>query len=264
MAELPDVEIFKIYLQTTALNQKIAAIKKRDNPLLKGISFSDFQKELRGDSFEKVERRGSFLIISLKESSQKLVFAFGTTGDLHYTRSEEDFKKQDQYTKLIFSFDNGFELRVTSIREQGAIYLVKDLKEVAAFDSLGESPLDIEKDSFLELLTIKKEEVLKAFLMNDENLAGIGDVYSDEIAFQAGLDPQRHVRSLSTKERKTLFKTMRKVLTEAIEYTKKDSFPEFWLKEHLQDMVCPNNEKHHLNKELVQGHRAVFCPDCQK
>src|SRR6056297_895865 len=264
MAELPDVEIFKIYLQTTSLQQKIKDIKERDHSLLQKVKFPEFKKKLAGTSFKKVRRKGSFLIIELEGTSQKLVFGFGPTGDLHYTRSEEDFQKEDHYTKLIFDFDNEFELRLISIRDSRGIYLVKDLKEIESLGSLGESPLEIEKKDFLDLLMTHKNLHLKTFLMNPEILAGIGDVYSDEISFQTGLDPERLVKSLSTKERKDLFRTMKEVLTAAIDYTKKGSFPSSWLREHREDMICPLHEKHHLNKELIDRHRAIFCPECQK
>jgi len=263
MPELPDVEVLKFYFQTTSVDQEISTVRERGESLLSDIEFADFKDQVEGQSFERVERRGKFLIVHFHNFDKKLVLHFGMTGDLHYTRSEESFKDKDEHTKMIFDFDNDFELRIISVRKLGHIYLVSDVGDVDLLEEMGPEPLEIDKGDFLNLLQKYSRKKIKTFLMDQRVIPGIGNIYSDEILFRSGIQPERKVRSLSTKERKTLFKAMSSVLSEAIDYTKKGQFPDQWLASHRQDMVCPNDEEHHLNKELVGGRAAIFCPFCQ-
>ncbi|GAJ24361.1 unnamed protein product, partial [marine sediment metagenome] len=188
MPELPDVESFKRYFKKISLNKKIIDIKSSAPELIKKVSFKDFKQRLMGRSFEDAFRRGKFLIIKVKGISERLIIHFGMTGDLHYVKQGKERKGEDRFTRLCFKFVNGYELRWINMRKLGKIYLTES-KKIKLIEEIGPEPLELSEDGFLKLLTNYKQKNLKAFLMNQRNIAGIGNIYSDEILFQAKISP---------------------------------------------------------------------------
>ena len=110
MPELPDVENFKRHFKKTGFNKKIIDIKSSAPELIKEISFKDFKQRLMGRSFENAFRRGKFLIIKVKEISERLIIHFGMAGNLHYVKQGEERKGEDRFTRLCFEFANGYDI----------------------------------------------------------------------------------------------------------------------------------------------------------
>ena len=111
-----------------------------------------------------------------------------------------------------------------------------------------------------------KQKNIKAFLMDQRNIAGIGNIYSDEILFQAKISPQRKIEDLTQKEKKVLFQKTRYVLTKATKFLiSLREFPKSWLEPHRHtDRICPRNKNHKLSREIIGGRPAIFCHICQK
>ena len=265
MPELPNVESFKRHFKKTGLNKKIIDIESSTPELIKKISFKDLKQRLIGRSFENAFRRGKFLIIKVKGISERLIVHFGMAGNLHYVKQGEERKGEDRFTRLCFEFANGYELRWINRRKLGKIYLTEP-KKIKLIEEMGPEPLELSECGFLKLLTNYKQKNLKAFLMDQRNIAGIGNIYSDEILFQAKISPQRKIEDLTQKEKRVLFQKTRYVLTKATNFLiSLREFPKSWLEPHRHtDRICPRNKNHKLSREIIGGRPAIFCHICQK
>jgi len=264
MPELPDIENFVQYFKYTSLHKKVEAVKCGDEDLIKNTTSSGLGRALKGKQFINAYRRGKFLITEIKDSDYKLVFHFGMTGYFRYGKPENADPDENKHAYLIISLRNGYELRWINIRKLGEIYLVKNIKEVPLIKNMGPEPLKISKKEFFDILKDHEIKNIKSFLMDQKDIAGIGNEYSDEILFRAHIDPHRKIKSLSKKERKKLYNIIQDTLKRAIDagppYGKMNSS---WLVAHRKDMVCPKNKKHKLVKEKIAGRSAIFCPEHQ-
>ncbi len=259
MPELPDVEAFKTYFKKTSLNKIIADVQCSCKDLIKNINFKDLRNELIGKSFIDVNRRGKFLICEIKDIPEKLIFHFGMTGDLHYVKQRT---KKDRFTRLVIKFENGYELKWLSIRKLGKIYLVKDPEEVKLIKEMGPEPLTISKKDFFKILDKHQRKNIKAFLLDQRDIAGIGNVYSDEILFKAKINPHKNIETIGSEQREKLYRSMKMVLKEAIDCNM--YFDSSWLIVHRgRDMRCPRNKNHKLKREIIAGRSCYFCPACQ-
>ena len=159
--------------------------------------------------------------------------------------------------------------------------MVEDLQKIPGLKKLGTDALTITKQQFLKLLSENEAKNIKSFLMDQKVIAGVGNEYSDEALFQAGIDPHHAIKDLSTTARQKLYTMLHKVLRYAIKVQKKSSQqangPQFLSKEdrkafassYLQahrhvDMVCPKNKNHKLKKATIAGRTTYYCPKDQK
>ncbi len=268
MPELPDIESFKIYVKSTSLHKRITDVECREERVLKGPGANALKNKLVGRSFRDVSRRGKFLILEIGGIPEKLVFHFGMTGDMHYVKQGREEIGQDRFSRLVFKFANGFELRWMNMRKLGKVYLVKELEEIPLMREIGPEPLTLSQRAFLHLLHKRRERRLKAFFLDQRAIAGIGNVYADEILFRAGLAPHRKVKTLSSAERIQLYGEMLDVLREAIRIRPPRGmlFGAWWLIPHRDregEMRCPRNRRHRLKRETIAGRTALYCPVCQ-
>lgn len=266
MPELPDVEYFKYYFKKTSLNQTIDNIRCEAKELIQNLSFEELKNKLTGTQFLDAERRGKFLIITVTGLQEKFLLHFAMTGDLHYVEQGTEKSGDDQYTRLTIQFDNGYELRWRNMRKLGKIYLIKDPQKIDLINEMGPEPLEISYQKFSNLLTQHSRQMLKSFFMDQSNIAGIGNVYSDEILFRSGLHPRKKISDLSQADKEKLYNTMQNVLSRGFKIRKKtDHFSENeWLIPHRnEDMICPHDQTHQLESKKVSGRTAIFCPTCQ-
>jgi formamidopyrimidine-DNA glycosylase len=131
---------------------------------------------------------------------------------------------------------------------------------------MGPEPLTLSTKEFLELLENYPEKNIKGFLLNQRNIAGIGNVYSDEMLFQAKINPHRNIKTLTTIEKQKLFSNMREVLQTATNFTYlKRKPPQSWiLFNRGPGAQCPENKNHRLKREIIAGRPAIFCQICQR
>lgn len=107
-------------------------------------------------------------------------------------------------------------------------------------------------------------------MLDQRNIAGIGNIYSDEVLFRAKIRPNRKIETLSKTEKENLYQDMINVLREAIEIMPSYGmyvmrFGADWLLSHRnKDRECPRNKSHKLKRETIAGRAAVYCPICQK
>lgn len=278
MPELPELEGFKAYIDAHCMHKKISNVTATDPNLIKKTSLAQFKKSLVGHNFSSTQRLGKYLVINLSNSDNKVVMHFGLTGSLTYTKDQD---QKVRFSKVSFIFTDDSVLHWIAIRKFEKIWLVKDINEISGIKKLGIDALSITKKQLLELLEKNKAKNVKALLMDQTKIAGIGNEYSDEILFQAGIDPRHAVKDLSNAERTKLHEWMHKVLKTSIKVQLKNaknladtpffnvadraSFPANYLQAHRHiDTHCPKHKNHTLKKITIAGRTSYFCPKDQR
>jgi formamidopyrimidine-DNA glycosylase len=261
MPELPDVEIFRHYLEAHGLHRRIRKVEVRHQRILRNISESRLGEELRGQALESTRRHGKYLLAMLS-SSRWLVFHFGMTGSLFFYRPEDE---EPPLARLILTFADKGRLAYISLRMLGGIELADDPDRFIAGHRLGPDILDDRFDAaaFRKALAGKRSTA-KAALMDQQALAGIGNVYSDEILFEAGILPQRSAASLSAEEIGSLFQAVKGVPRTAIDkQADPRRFPAGYLTPRRRaGSRCPKCEGE-IKQKKVAGRTSYFCPSCQ-
>ncbi|MFO7983635.1 MAG: DNA-formamidopyrimidine glycosylase family protein [Desulfuromonadales bacterium] len=257
MPELPDVEIFREYFQSTALNQEIGEVKITAPQMLGGIGADRLKDALKGRTFESAVRHGKYLFAETQGGW--LVLHFGMTGFLRYEKSSEP---APEHARLMVKFANGYRLAFDCARKLGRIGWTKEIPRFVEEQDLGVDPLDesFDRKEFRKLLE-KRRGSIKGLLMNQKALAGVGNIYSDEILFHAGISPRRSVKDLRQDECDALYGTMEEVLHTAIEWrVGEKGWPENWLLPRRRpDEDCPRCGGK-IEKVNASGRSAYYCP----
>jgi formamidopyrimidine-DNA glycosylase len=260
MPELPEVETFKRYLDATSLHQRIRDVNVLSSDLLEGVSARELTHQLKGRQFESSKRHGKHLFVRT-DKDLWLRLHFGMTGCLRYFKDKET---APSHTRVLFVFEKDYRLAFDDQRKFGEIGLIKDVDEFLEERALGPDALDVDIAEFKDLLG-KHRSPVKSILLNQRLIAGIGNIYADEILFHACIHPSTQIARLSEKDRKRLFRAMRRVLKKAIEYRADPAcMPKLWLLPHRgRAGKCPRCGRE-LKSAKVGGRTAWFCSHCQK
>ena len=263
MPELPDVEVLKRYLNSTSLHQKIKDVQVESDMILKEVSPQKLRRELVDQKFESTDRHGKFMFVEL-QNGHWMVLHFGMTGDLKYYKNEEE---RPEYELVAFKFANGYQLDYIMTRKLGEVRVIEDISKFVDERELGPDVMaeDFTFDKFKQILS-NRRGMIKSTLMNQNIMAGIGNVYSDEILFQAGIHPRTTVDQLDEDELKEIYEERYKVLETAIDYQAiPDDFPDSYLTplRGEEDAKCPKCGGE-IERVDVSGRTAYYCPNCQK
>jgi formamidopyrimidine-DNA glycosylase len=259
MPELPDVEVFRRYMNATSLHQKIAGIEVDQDRVIQDITPSGLGKKLKGRQFERTRRHGKHMFACVDKEFW-LMFHFGMTGFLKYFKRKEE---SPPHTRLLFHFENGYHLAYDNQRMLGKIQVVENAGDFVIKNKLGPDALDVSLSAFKNLIKGRRAAV-KTFLMNQSMIAGIGNIYSDEILFQAEIHPNTLVKHLDGERIANLHKRMVQVLKTAIEKkADPDLLPADFLIPHRgRENICPRCGGD-IKKIKVNSRGTYFCPRCQ-
>jgi formamidopyrimidine-DNA glycosylase len=260
MPELPDVETFKRYLDATSLRQRISDVDVESAYVLKGVSARELAHRLKGRCFESSRRHGKHLFVRA-DGKLWLRLHFGMTGSLQYFKCEEQASK---HTRVLFVFASTHCLAFEDQRKFGEVGLVKDVDEFLRKRALGPDALDVSLSQFKEIFE-KHRGAVKAILLNQKLIAGIGNIYADEILFRVRMHPATEISRLSSKSLTKLFRATRYILEKAIA-AKADmnQMPKSWLSPHRSKQgKCPRCGCE-LKSSRIGGRTAWFCGNCQK
>ncbi|MFO7876990.1 MAG: DNA-formamidopyrimidine glycosylase family protein [Desulfovermiculus sp.] len=196
MPELPDVEVFTKYFKSTVLQKPISQVVIFDHRVLADTTTEELHIALQGNRFVHAHRHGKYLLAQLY-SGDWLVFHFGMTGFIQYFK---DIYEDTPHDSLRFDFEDQSYLAYDSTRKLGEVRIVKDVKTWLKEQGLGPDPLDpnMTRERFIELLPTRRGAI-KSQLMNQKVLAGLGNIYADEIHFQVRIHPQTKIKNLSSK-----------------------------------------------------------------
>ena len=259
MPELPEVEVFKRYFDDTSLSQKISDISVRSKEILEGVSERKLKAAVKGTSFSETSRRGKYLFAKTT-GKYSVMLHFGMTGFLKYFG---DIDQDEPHNRLLISFANGYYLGFICQRLLGRIALLESTEEFIRQQNLGPDALEIGFSEFQKLLAESRTAV-KAAIMKQQRVCGIGNIYADEILFQAGIHPGTKSSGLSTKEASKIYRSMLKVLQKAIDArAQPERMPSSFIIPHRgEDNKCPKC-KRPLKRVKIGGRNAYFCANCQ-
>lgn len=271
MPELPEVETIVRNLQKKLPGLEIAEVIVLLKKCIQGSS-ANFQKALRGKKISQVERRGKNIILHL-QNNQAVIIHLRMTGSLRFLPPETPM---DKHTHLLFSFQNyPWQLRFIDQRQFGRWHLeAKGQKgELKSLKKLGPEPLQINKEEFLEMM-MGKRRMIKALLLDQTFLAGIGNIYADEVLFRSGIHPRQRTEILDRKKIAKLFFNLQNLLQEAIRRggtsvrTYVDAqgspggFQKFLLVYGREGEKCRKCGTF-IIREKIAGRSTYYCPRCQ-
>jgi formamidopyrimidine-DNA glycosylase len=260
MPELPDVETFKRYLDLTSLHQRIGGVDVESAYVLKGVSARELAHRLKGRCFECSRRHGKHLFVRV-DSDIWLRLHFGMTGSLRYFQCN---KQPPPHIRVLFIFANRHCLAFEDQRKFGEVGLVKHVDEFLKKRALGPDALEISLSLFRQIFE-KHRGAVKAILLNQKLIAGIGNIYADEILFRARLHPTTEISRLGDKALTKLFRATHYILEKAImANADADQMPKSWLLPHRgKGGKCPRCGRK-LRSARIGGRTAWFCAHCQR
>lgn len=259
MPELPDVEVFKRFFDETALRRPIADAALGSERILEEVTSRKLIGHLRGHRFERSRRHGKYLFGELDDKTW-IVFHFGMSGRFEAFRGQPPKGAQ-----LVLDFEGGTHLALVMPRKLGRLGLTGDPDGYIASKGLGVDALDptLTFARFRELAGAHSGMV-KCWLMDQAIIAGIGNIYSDEILFHAKLAPQRKLEKLDETALKRLYSQMHRVIESAIGH---EAVPEkmpntFLLPHRRENAPCPGCGGR-ITRIKACGRTAWYCPTCQ-
>ena len=272
MPELPEVETIVRNLSSKLKGLEISSVRIIYPPVLRNKKPS-LINDLKGRKVVDVRRRGKMLLINF-ERNLSLLIHLKMTGQLLFYPGG---KPWDKHTHFILSFkDEKNELRFRDVRKFGFISCLRnlDISYADELKNLGPEPLEIDFSLFKKLFQGRKAR-LKSLLLNQNFIAGIGNIYADEILFQAKLHPLTPASHLGDDDLRRLLKAMRGVLRKAIIHKgssirsftnaegkrgKFQNYHQVYGRESQSCFICREN----IKRIRLGGRSSFFCPRCQK
>ena len=256
MPELPSVEIFKKYFDKTSLHQLITDVNVISPEILVGTSSSRMKKAMEEHEFTESSRYGKYLFGKL-DNDLFLIMHFGMTGYLHY-----EHQNTSRYPRLLIKFTGGNFLAFDDARKFGKLGLTRDPDEFIKSKKIGPDALEVSFKDFYEIVHGRKG-MIKPLLLNQNILAGIGNLYADEILYQSRVHPLTRANLIDEQGWEQIFQNMKKVLQKAIECEDDiKSLPQSYLLPHRhKGGKCPDGEK--LKTIKVGGRTTFLCPHQQ-
>lgn len=267
MPELPEVETIRLQLDGALKGLRITGVE-----VLNKKSFIGEVREVRGVRVVGVRRRGKITIIEL-EGGVGLAIHLKLTGQLIYKEAKKQRSKEakienqndgpfaitklpNKYTRVIISFDNGGRLYFNDLRLFGWVRVIRDVREIGE-GKLGPEAIDEESFTleYFKNILAKSKKPIKLLLMDQEKLAGVGNIYANEALFKAGILPTRSGNSLNEEEIQRLRDSILSVLKEAIEHKGSSDKDEAY----RQITGEKGEEQNHLQ---IYGKDGQKCPKC--
>ncbi len=276
MPELPEVEVICRGIRPFLLGRTVIAIHSSGKRLRHPVPLESMQREMVNQMITTVERRAKFLQISL-QTGEMLVIHLGMTGNLGIFPPTAPHAKHDH---ILWSLDNATELRYNDIRRFGSIRLlshneVRD-REETIFKTTGPEPFSDEFSSeYLQRLAKGKSIAVKLFIMTNQIVAGIGNIYANESLFAAGIKPTRKAQTLTRKEWDRLVTDIRRVLHQAIECggstisdflnaSQERGYFQINFKVYGREGETCTQCSSTIEKLKIGGRASYYCPNCQK
>ncbi len=272
MPELPEVETVRQTLLEYLPGQVITGLRVTLPRIIKFPEVAQFADSIVGRGFRTIDRRGKYLLFRLT-GNHTLVIHLRMTGQLRYSASDQPVLK---HTHVIFSLDSGFQLRFTDMRQFGAMYLAPDeeIAHAANMQKLGWEPLEqFPLPGFTELLS-RRHTKIKNLLLNQQVIAGVGNIYADESLFMAGIHPETSADTLTPEQAARLHASLIAVLEAGVamrgtsfsDYVdglgRSGSFQHQLAVYGRRDQPCPRCGAP-IERIKLAGRSAHFCPHCQ-
>jgi formamidopyrimidine-DNA glycosylase len=245
-------------LEQTSLQKKIIEVEVEEDLILVQ-DVDDLRSSLKNRVFVGTDRHGKHLFAET-DRDRWLMLHFGMTGSLEYRRRHAEKPK---YTKILFRFPESY-LAYVSIRKLGEATVLDSWREFTQERELGPDALRAELNELYSAVG-DRWGMLKTRLMDQSIIAGVGNVYSDETCFRAGIHPTTDVAIFDEEDWRTILSTMKTVLRDAVDKLSQDlSLPDEWLASHrASGQSCPSCGTP-IKRIQVSSRGCYFCPRCQE
>lgn len=269
MPELPEVETIKNELLPHVKGGRITDVEIMRPATVRGMAPEEFKSCLTGRQIINVERHGKYLVFDL-DNGEYLAMHLKLSGSLWVKKSESEVPN---YIKAVITLDDGEKIFFRDPRGFGRMWLVNDVCEIT--DGLGPEPLSPEFTlAVLAERLDSKGAPIKSVLIDQAVIAGIGNMYADEILYDAKIDPRRAAFSLSLAETERIYKAIKRILPQAIA-SKGASVQDYYRPSGEEGMAQFNFKVAHQKKAtcncggpieriVVRGRGTYWCPNCQK
>jgi formamidopyrimidine-DNA glycosylase len=268
MPELPEVETIKSSLQenkgfriTDIDIFKPVVIRRQDYPA----------EQVCGETVAEVIRRGKFLAMSLGKELY-VVIHLGMSGRLYMADEEEELTQP--HIHVVIHLDNQRKIVYQDPRRFGGVWFIKDIEQF--FEHMGKEPLSRQfTEEYLSGVVKNRKVAIKTLLLNQNLIAGIGNIYADEALFAAGIRPDRPAGSLTASEIRSLLRAVKKVLRTSIEqrgttfrdyrdgYNQRGNFQNFLQVYGKNNQPCPKCGES-LIMTRIGGRSSHYCNKCQR
>lgn len=269
MPELPEVETIRAELDNSVVGRQITAIEVLWPGSIANLTEDEFCKSICAKTITGVERRGKYLILRLGDS-KVLIIHLRMSGAI---LTREAFAPEDPYTRLTLWLDYKLELRFCDRRKLGKLWLLDEKEAITA--KLGFEPLsDNFNPHMLKTVFGKSKAPIKALLCDQKKIAGIGNMYADEILFQLGLHPLIRGDAIPAEKFKDMHRIIVNTLNAAIArggasvdtfiHTdgKEGSAQSWFAVAHRKGKSCPGCGTT-IERIRVRGRGSYYCPCCQ-
>ncbi|MFP3869409.1 MAG: bifunctional DNA-formamidopyrimidine glycosylase/DNA-(apurinic or apyrimidinic site) lyase [Syntrophobacteria bacterium] len=272
MPELPEVEVIRRSLFPHLVGRRFSRVVTSNRRLRLPVPRAGLKRWIQGNKIETLDRRSKYLLVTM-DNGALMVLHLGMSGRLALVANGIPRAAHDH---LRFQLDNGLELRFSDVRRFGSVRVLSPEGVEGAFAGLGPEPLAPDFSStYLREQARGRVRPIKNFLMDGRIVAGIGNIYANEILFAAGIRPHRSVGELEHEKWDALVRACRQVLEQAIECGGTT----------ISDFVNSHGEagyfQCHLNvygrggercgyctsrivRQVLAGRATYFCPACQR
>ncbi len=282
MPELPEVETVARGLRQGILGRRILSVT------LGKTDFIDdpvaLEQNLPGRRIEAVERYGKFMLLRLSPPNgtngihgddgrkpASLLVHLGMTGQMAPSPAEEP---REKHTHVCMLLDDGRELRYTDPRRFGRIAYLTEAPLAEELTRFGADPLEVSKDEFVKRIRERRARI-KALLLDQSVLRGVGNIYADESLWRAKIHPAQLGAKLTCKQAETLWRALQEILRKAIvlrgssisDFLDAEGQPGEYQRRHRaygrEGRAC-HRCKTVIRRGIVAGRSSYFCPKCQR
>jgi formamidopyrimidine-DNA glycosylase len=273
MPELPEVETVARGLRVALSGRRIVTVRLGKTDFIEDPA--SVERDLPGRRIVAVERRGKFLVIELEplQGSSRdisLLIHLGMTGQLVTCAAE---RPVTPHTHVFFALDDGRDLRYIDVRRFGSIRLLAEGSRGRILGDLGLDALAATKGEFVARLRGRRARI-KALLLNQRIVSGMGNIYTDESLWRAKIHPTRLAANLKEAELRRLYRAVQQVLTEAIRM-RGSSISDYVDSEGRRGGFQARHRVYQrrgkkcsrcatvIRRTIVAGRSSYFCPRCQ-
>ena len=287
MPELPEVETIRSDLSKKITNKEIVSVTVKLPRLVKS-GLKNFIQTLTGNKITKISRRGKLIYCELQAGGEFLLVHLKMTGQLIYQKNKKvtagghsyqsmNWELPNKYSHIYFNFADASQLFFNDLRTFGYMQIVDQKQLKIILDKYGLEPLtpNFTLKNFQKIFKNRKTNI-KALLLNQQIIAGIGNIYADEICFYAGVLPARSVSSLREVEIKKLWRGAHGIIKKAIKERgttfsdfrdgegNRGNFSRYLRVFQRQGERCRTCRTGVIAKMKLAGRGTHFCPQCQK
>ena len=277
MPELPEVETVVRGLRSRVSGNSIVRVRLGRVPSHSVVkqSAGRFRRLLAGASITTVERKAKYILLRLRSRQAPLnrtwVVHLGMSGQFYACKSGAEILK---HTHVLAELSSGEQLRFCDPRRFGRTLVLSDAELSEFFSGVGPDPLEISAAAFAKLMEGRRSPV-KNLLLNQHLVSGVGNIYANEALYLAKVHPRRPACKLSRSERRELFRSLRRVLREAIrsngttiaDYRTSDGVPGSY--QNRLRVYDREGEKcrrcgGRIRRLVLSQRSAHYCPGCQR